>query len=256
MTRRVIVPLIFLVLVGACTFDTSGVAMGTAPPKLDLGVDLPDAASDLPITPDLPPPDLPLPDIPEIDGPVADLPLDDLPPPDLPLQDLSPPDLPVPDIPIIDAAKTDLPGPDQWVDPPDLWPAMDKPLPDMAPDQGFILPDFWPAADSMPWPDLVSPYDTAPSKDLVPWAPDLYPLPSCAKLFGSAKGYKICSEGVKTCRFYHDEGSGSGKTCNTLCGTHKCLGAWDTYGWDKCGTSNGANCTKSFKTATCNCGKW
>ena len=261
MTRRVIVPIALLALMGACTFDTSGVPIGTALPKMDRGTDLPDAAPDLPITPDLPLPDMPL-DLPEIDGPKQDFPLDDLPPPDLPpldmpLLDMPPPDMPLPDLPVADAAKADMPQPDQWVDPPDLWPALDKPLPDMAKDQGIIFPDFWPAADAKPWPDLVSPYDTAPGKDLVPWAPDLYPLPSCAVLFQPvAKNYKLCSEGVNTCRFFHNQDWGGAVSCTSLCGKKKCLGAWDTATWDKCGTGSGTNCTKKLNTGTCNCGKW
>lgn len=249
---------LLLALPGGCTFDTSGAPLGTVTPRFDRGADLPDAAADFPV-PDVPVPDLPIVDLPVVDLPVPDLPLDDMPIVDLPIQDRGPTDLPGPDAPPPDLpVGPETSVPDLWVDPPDLWPSLDMSKSDMAkPDKGFIPPDFWPAPDVKPWPDM-KPKDLPPVTDKFPWPPDVFPLPTCANLFkNDTKGYSPCGETATTCRFFQDKGFLQGDvSCNTLCKTHKCLGAWDTSSGNKCSTSNPASCSKGFNTATCICSKW
>ena len=260
MTHRAIVSILLFTLSGGCTFDTSGVPFGTATPQKDRGVDLPDAGPDLP-SPDLPEPDLPPLDIEVNDLPADDLPQPDLPPPDLPPLDMPPLDLPPPDMPLPDMPVTDGPIPDQlqqdqWADPPDLWPALDKPKPDMAQPDQLIFPDFWPAADVKQWPDMK--IVDMKVTDLIPHPPDVFPLATCDSLYkGKVDGYKLCTEGATTCRFFHDEGFlGGSYSCTQLCSPKKCLGAWDTSSSNKCSTSNGANCSAKFNTSTCICDKW
>lgn len=125
-------------------------------------------------------------------------------------------------------------------------------LPDKALDQAHTSPDLWPLPDVKSWSDLIS------NSDMIPWAPDLFPLPACDALFKAATdGYHLCTESGTTCRFFHDEGFlGGSYSCNQLCQNHKCLGAWDTAAANKCSTSNPSSCSTKYNTGTCICSKW
>ncbi len=259
---RLIFIAMLLALLGGCIFDTSGAPYGTAGYPEDQGTDSPDTGSDLPKIDlpvhDLPVVDLPVVDLPVHDLPVVDLPVHDLPVVDLPVHDQGPTDLPSQDAPPTDlAVGPETSTPDQWVDPPDLWPAVDKSFKDMAkPDKSVLFPDFAPAPDVKAWPDM-KPKDLKPATDVVPGPPDIFPLPTCAQLFqNDTKGYKLCAETATTCRFYHDEGAWNSASCSKLCKKHACMGAWDTSGGNKCSYSNGASCSKGFRHATCLCSKW
>ena len=87
--------LLELLLLSACTFDSTGVSAGKADRPTGLFDALPDAALPDAALPDAALPDVAVPDLPPPDLPDAALP--DLPPLDLPPPDLPPPDLPPPD---------------------------------------------------------------------------------------------------------------------------------------------------------------
>jgi len=243
-----------------CTFDTSGASI-TDPPWKDMA-----PAVDVAPKADLGPrPDRRLPDSARPDQ-SPDAPRD-MGVPDAPADaahDAAPdmaPDTALPDGPLPDTPIPDMPGPDQFVWP-DVWwpdaPVPDAPLPDKGPDL-VTFPDQYAWPDSKPWPDL-KPHDMV-AHDKVPWAPDLFPLPSCKSLFGWVDGYKLCKETTTSCRFWHDEGFlGGSYSCDQLCKSskkyHQCLDAHNTNGFDKCGKYNGTKCSSKHNSHTCNCSKW
>jgi len=218
---------------------------------------IPDKAIPDKAIPDKQIPDMMVPDklVPDLPKPVPDLPT---PAPDKGTKDLPipAPDQAVPDLPLPDQAVPDLPLPDQTV--PDLRPP-DQAIPDLPPPDQTI-PDLLPqdyAVPDLPLPDQAIPDLRPPDHGI----PD-YPVPtsdgssatSCKALFGHIKGFFLCQETAKTCRFFHFRGKNV--SCTQMCGSYTCLAADNTKYNNKCSTTTGATCFTKHVDAACTCTKF
>lgn len=128
-------------------------------------------------------------------------------------------------------------------------PPPDRGLPDRSPPppKDMAVP-----ADTVPWPPDAPPPDIDPwpwpPPDIRP--PDRYA--SCGALYGKVDGYHLCNDLGDRCRFFRKTGMFNKKSCNDICGGNRCVKADDTNSSHKCRSDSiSCSDKKEDSTCTC-----
>ena len=108
-----------------------------------------------------------------------------------------------------------------------------------------------PALDSSGHDAVVLPDITSPQDNTVSPAPDTS-LQSCQTLFGAIKKYHLCDEKWDRCKFFRE---GKKESCDTFCGTHKCLDANAADSGKQCNTDT-TKCNSKQTDSNCTCSKF